>query len=469
MQNETKLCLAAFCGALSLFIFHKIPLLDTPLFWDEMGVYAKGIFYMNDHSVSLLPSALPPNVSRGHPLMFTFIYALFSELFAINILGLRCISLILFSTLIWYTYSLIKQNNNAFTSCAFSIIILSQGIISAHSITVLPEILLGFTSLIAILSITQRKYTTYLIFSSIAVLTKEPGIFLPSVCFLFYLLNKEYKLSLFCLIPLSFFGLFLVLQKLSFGWFLFPYHSGGFELDPAVLIPKLKRNASFIFYEQGRLIWPLFLMLFVFTKKYWQKNKEPLSISFLLGITILLFYSTTYEMSRYLIIIILLACYQLSIILDIITKLLKPIYKLACLAPFILFGLIFARSESFVYDEDLSFVDFALKSKNMIDYLYQEGLTNEKCYMNWPLSEMVSSHNFGYLQKGQKPMAIGPMDFKTKYAIINRQGARAKIPNGVELEKAYEFKFEVFESYIYKVKPTVNVQFEKSDSSPSGI
>src|SRR5687768_4615884 len=57
------------------FAIFRFSDLSLPYFWDEIGVYAQAALYLSEHGLSLLPSALPSKLSRGHPLLFFFVYA----------------------------------------------------------------------------------------------------------------------------------------------------------------------------------------------------------------------------------------------------------------------------------------------------------------------------------------------------------------------------------------------------------
>ncbi|MCI5142755.1 MAG: hypothetical protein D3909_13730, partial [Candidatus Electrothrix sp. ATG1] len=52
----------------SFFLF-KLIHLRVPYFWDELGVYSRAALYLFDHGISMLPDAMPPELSRGHPLL----------------------------------------------------------------------------------------------------------------------------------------------------------------------------------------------------------------------------------------------------------------------------------------------------------------------------------------------------------------------------------------------------------------
>src|SRR5271170_3215814 len=66
---------------LIVFILCKIPHLHYPYYWDESWPYAVAIRDMYLHGVSLMPTAIDPELSRGHPLFFHAIAAIWMHIF----------------------------------------------------------------------------------------------------------------------------------------------------------------------------------------------------------------------------------------------------------------------------------------------------------------------------------------------------------------------------------------------------
>ena len=66
---------------LLVFVIFKIPHLFYPYYWDESWPYAPAIREMLHHGISLMPDAVNPELSRGHPLFFHAIAALWMKIF----------------------------------------------------------------------------------------------------------------------------------------------------------------------------------------------------------------------------------------------------------------------------------------------------------------------------------------------------------------------------------------------------
>ncbi|MBC8048286.1 MAG: glycosyltransferase family 39 protein, partial [Fimbriimonadaceae bacterium] len=220
---------------LIIFILFKIDAITLPYFWDELGVYSRAALHLHDHGLSLLPKDLPPELSRGHPMLFSFIYGLSFTLFGDTILTGHITTLFISIVFIIALYLIFKdQFQNKYFALAAASIVLIQPIFVAQSVMVLPEVMLALFMILSLYFFSKQKYILYMLFSSAAILVKETAIIIPIVVFtanaiiLFARENslKEiFKLKYFsAFIPLAVFGGFLFIQKQQNGWYFFPYH-----------------------------------------------------------------------------------------------------------------------------------------------------------------------------------------------------------------------------------------------------
>jgi len=78
---------------LVIFIACKIPHLYYPYYWDESWPYAVAIKDMYKHGISLLPSAIDPELSRGHPLFFHAFAAIWMNIFGASHVAMHSLAL----------------------------------------------------------------------------------------------------------------------------------------------------------------------------------------------------------------------------------------------------------------------------------------------------------------------------------------------------------------------------------------
>ncbi|MFA4853543.1 MAG: hypothetical protein WC599_13585, partial [Bacteroidales bacterium] len=91
------------------FIIIKIPYLSLPYYWDEAWVYGPALRIMESHKLSLLPDALPVYYSRGHPLFFHFMGALWLRIFGTSLVASHIYALFISIALLISVYIFCKQ------------------------------------------------------------------------------------------------------------------------------------------------------------------------------------------------------------------------------------------------------------------------------------------------------------------------------------------------------------------------
>ncbi|MEL6653457.1 MAG: glycosyltransferase family 39 protein, partial [Bacteroidota bacterium] len=87
-----------------LFVIAKWSDLSLPFFWDELGVYGPGVLAMVDNGVGMLPSALPADLSRGHPLFFYFLFALWTKVVGYSLVKIHFFALMVTLGVAWTTW-----------------------------------------------------------------------------------------------------------------------------------------------------------------------------------------------------------------------------------------------------------------------------------------------------------------------------------------------------------------------------
>jgi hypothetical protein len=263
---------ALFILLLILFCILKIPTLTLPYFWDELGVYARGALYLHDHGLSLFPSALPPELSRGHPLLFTFINGLSFDIFGDSLLTAHCTALFISLLFLTTVFVIAREWFNSIYAFIIVFLLIIQPLFVAQSVMMLPEVTVGLSTWLALYFLIKKKYLFFAITSSIAILIKETAIILPAIAISGILiehlsLKKKFlpeflKAFLSILLPLFTYAIFLFIQKKQNGWFLFPIHSDAIHFDLKSVSEEWISYCHFIFLEQGRCyLFLLFLLL----------------------------------------------------------------------------------------------------------------------------------------------------------------------------------------------------------------
>lgn len=303
-----------------LFVILKKPLLSLPFYWDEAWVYAPAVKKMAENGPSLLPDAIPVSLSRGHPLLFHYLGGLWSSVFgtshaALHAYGLA-ISLVTFGAI----YQIGSWLVNKQVGLLAMVLSMTQATFFVQSTFVLPEMMVTLWVLVSLFAfITDRKWL-YLFSGSALLLTKESGmVALLSVIGFFILehffytrsirLHKSQLSQLSWLgAPVVVFGTFLLIQKISLGWFFYPEHTGMVTFQPGMVLGKIKGIAYFLFSRNARwLFWISMLLsiwILVQNRTIYDKRLLPLIRFTLLGFLFMglysLFTSVNFYSTRYL-------------------------------------------------------------------------------------------------------------------------------------------------------------------------
>lgn len=253
-------------GCIVIFCCIKLPHLNTPYFWDELGVYVKAALFMFDNGITLLPGFLPPELSRGHPLACAAFFAAAYKLFGPQVWAGHLAALAVSGILLVVTYEGGKKISDHTIGAIACLLLMVQPVFIAQSTMVLPEMLLALFSTAAIFAYAGNRLLPFMFFATLAIMTKETAIAIPvtiwSIEFFRFFLGRRSESTRACLaafVPVACWGVFLLLQKNAHGWFFFPLHSDYVSFSLHQITPRLGYYVSFLLKGQGRLLWTLIL------------------------------------------------------------------------------------------------------------------------------------------------------------------------------------------------------------------
>jgi 4-amino-4-deoxy-L-arabinose transferase-like glycosyltransferase len=396
---------------IALVIF-KLNDLQLPYFWDELGVYGRGVDYQLKHGISLMPGSLPPELSRGHPLFFTFINAAALRVFGEHVFVAHLFCLGISIVLLWAVYIKTSKYFGQSTGLVSAILLALQPVFLAQSGLMLPEITLTLLAFLSITNYYEGNIFLFSLFASLALLTKESAIVLPVamltysvVRFIFYRDNiKVFRpVQLFLtLVPYMVFGVFLLIQKKQNGWYFFPYHLDSVALDQHVFMQQLPRYFLFVSHSQGRYWFAKFILVApvvaLLTHRWNRQNPGkgfllPLLIfafAFLCFCCISAFFMDRYAMSLVLVFIILTGV--------CITTISGNNWWVAAATIFLCVTSWGERvGERFTYDSDLGYRSEVRALQEAVNYVEENSAEGEKVCGNFPAYFALSFPAGGYL------------------------------------------------------------------------
>jgi 4-amino-4-deoxy-L-arabinose transferase-like glycosyltransferase len=313
MQSKHFSVLLLLVGIL-IFVFFRIQYHHLAFHWDEMWSYVPAVRAMHANGVSMLPSSMDPIISRGHPLFFYALNASFLNIFGTSNAALHTLPLMVSIVCIVTTYWIGRTFFSEKVGLVSAFLLMTQSLFFVQSAMVLPEVMVTALVLLSFYAFFKENIYLYWLFASLLVLTKESGIVLPAALAACYFFSEHsFKSSFFwkkiawIVAPLGVFAAFLLLQKYTFGWFLFPEHVGMMKLTQEAFLTTLENCFNQLFLLQNRrnifvLGAIVALFLFLLNKKYrfaTPKNLHFLPYFFVFLLFYLIFSSANFYTARY--------------------------------------------------------------------------------------------------------------------------------------------------------------------------
>ncbi|MGB0886043.1 MAG: glycosyltransferase family 39 protein [Chitinophagales bacterium] len=424
-----------FLLAALIFVIYKIPHLSLPLFWDEMGVYGKSIFYLIDHEIGFQPKYLQAELSRGHPMLFVFLASIFTKLFGSNVAAMHLFALVISLLTLFSVFYIGTKLWNKKIGLFAVLLLLAQPMFVAQSAMILPEMMLSLFFLWIVFFFLKEKWLLYFLACSLALMTKETTLYLPLVLgfvLFFYKLIFENKFAIkelsFILSPFLVFFAFLLVQKAQNGWYFFPYHNpfegdkGFFDINTIIL--KFKAFYTVLFIEQGRnyssIIGVILFVPMFFTWKRKTQYQVLTIIAVILGL--LMFSATNHFVKRYMLVGI---SFYVFIVALVFGKLFKSREWLQYVLIFILMlcSLFQLKSPNFDYANNMSYLTFLDFQKDLATFLENQDDWQNGIYVksSFPMSLSFEDKRYGFAKK-QTQIYMNHENKKPLYFIETNNG-----------------------------------------------
>lgn len=408
----------AFIVLLVIFVIVKIPYLSLPYYWDEAWVYGPAIHIMESGKISLLPDALPVYYSRGHPLLFHFLGAIWLRIFGTSLLASHIYALTISVFLIATVYLFCSKVLAKPTGIVATLLLVLQPIFLAQSVLILPEVMLSLFSLLSVFFFIRKKWLWYTVFTTCALFTKETGIVAVAATGLWLLIEtiflkrKEFILKKFLLqctillIPIFLISIFFVIQKQMNGWYFFPEHINYMKNDSRTFIDKLESYSAYLFIYWGRNMLTaliiISLFLFFFLKKHRSNNKVNKTL-IILSIFIVLFliasslnfYSDRYTMSMMAPFVIITA-----ILINEIIK--KKIFVYLLILAFSILQITIHIPKKTSSDHNLGYAESVKTHQQMVKYCIENNFRDKKIFTHFLMLGNLTDPYCGYITESEK-------------------------------------------------------------------
>jgi len=254
----------------------------------------------------------------------------------------------------------------------------------------------------------RKKYWLFVLFASLMVLTKETSIVFIGGFLLFHLFvymkpgkesRKYITQSILLLIPIIFYGLFLVLHKIEFGSFFFEDHTGYIELSGNVISRKIQIAFGMIFTRYGRnviLVAVLITIPLILVKKTKITNAKLLGLLLFQTILFLIFSALNFYTQRYMLSLLVLFTIIAAVLLQQ-SKFNKEIINWIIVAIIAAVPAYYSFTKKTNSDSDLGYVETVKVHQEMVKYCEEQGWKNSSIAASFNIIFALRNPNLGYV------------------------------------------------------------------------
>jgi 4-amino-4-deoxy-L-arabinose transferase-like glycosyltransferase len=408
---------------------------------------------------------MPPELSRGHPLLFMFLFGFIYKLFGTSVFVGHLFALLFSFLFTLSAYNLLKRFTSSAIALAGVVLLWVQPIFYIESSYVLPEIVLGLFCIQALLAYLDQKYIAIFLFTTLAIFTKETGLILPVAFTLSSIYTKKWdkKLIIECLYyatPLVLFGLFIVIQKVQNGWYFFPYHTGFLTFNPLSILERDWDLIKYLLFKQGRFVITgllsisLFILLFRLKKvKAYHVQLEslyPFVPSVLLFIGVIIYSGMNFHMNRYLFLIYPIGI--LFILLLIQKALEKELYTFYVVISISVLQLLIPKPTTQITEYDFNSRDFIHAQQNVCTYIEKNIPEGKMIEAAFPVIHAFYDPRLGYFTSIKHVLCETDCNEKVDYIIFSKPGNLDWLSIPTDKEIIYSSTIGLAEVYLVKMK-----------------
>jgi hypothetical protein len=431
------------------FFLYKLRDLSLPYFWDELGVYGRAAVYLHDHTLGLLPANLPPELSRGHPLLLVFVVASLFRVFGASTTVAHVFMFLLAVSLLISVFWIARAHWNAKVGLAASALLAVQPLFMAQSTLLLPELPLALACLWAIDTFASRRYWLGGICLALAIFIKETALVLGLVLGVMMLADwirsrPSWKAALWgflaLLVPGLLYGLFLLMQKRQNGWYFFPLHENHMDFHWPAMKGKLIDYCNFIFIEQGRYTLSVIVGLWATFRLFGRRDGRRFSLGIgwtfaLFAVVLILFSSGN-------------AILAARAVFELVRDQARALFPVVALLSVVHLNQL--TSPGFNYDYDMSFRYPVSLQRQATRYVEMTIGVDKPIYTIFPPIFGLEDPRYGYAHK--KFTRYNFIYFpQAEYVFVSEVFNRFVPPPGVRLELIKDFISPYMRIYLFRI------------------
>lgn len=273
-----------------LVLITKIPSFNLPYYWDDFNYVIPAV---NHIFISQITPFLW-EYGLGHPPLFYIFGGIIFKIFGDSLIVSHLIMIIFSFLSIYFTYLIGKRLFSKRVGIIAALMLLFTPMFFSFSGLFNLEMPLTALIIMALYFAIINKNFLYVLFGSLAILTKETAIGAVVAIFFVKILKEKNKLKTFYIysIPILIFFIWMISNKIHYGYYLFPISTSIIIIQPIRNLFNLLFMLKLLFFDDFRWILTSILFIqFVYLNKL--KNLRKILIPIIIAmLSFFLFYYT---------------------------------------------------------------------------------------------------------------------------------------------------------------------------------
>lgn len=384
--------------AVPLFAVH-LPLLKLPFFWDEHGQFIPTALDLL-RTQSWVAHSTIPNV---HPPGVEVYLVLWYQLFGYSILITRVAMLVCASFGLLFTFLLaVELSRGTWGAPAFlpPLLLLASPLFFTQSMMAQLDMPAMVLTLLALLLFLKNRYVAAASACIALVLTKETGLLVPFIFFLFLLHRRDWKSASFFAAPAIALGCWLIVLHHSTGYWLgnpgFAHYNVEYSLNPVRMALSFARRIYYLFFAEFRWIGTVVLLLTMRQTRIFRTAAWAATATVAVSTLVLVSVLGGAELERYLLPVLPLYYIAVSIALTYIPRRIS-VPATALLVLGLILNLFWNPPYPFPYENNYAMVDF-VRLQEAAARFAENNLSDRTIATAWPLTSALSSADYGFVQ-----------------------------------------------------------------------
>lgn len=364
----------------------------------------------------ILPGSMPVDLSRGHPLLFYFLTAIWLKIFGNSVFSSHVFTLITSISLIVTIFVFCRKFFSPRLALVASAAVLFQGIFISQSCQVIPEMMMALWIMLSFLTWFAEKNLWFMLIASCMMLTKETGVVciasIGAYQLISDLLNQgyrgvitNYRRYLVLGFPVLIAVIYFVIQRVQNGWFFFPLHIRYISFSWNDILHKFKAYFAytFIYYGRNVLLFGGLISAIIIGVRFRRQSEQQKQLPHpgIIGalslylLFLLLFNSINFYSDRYMLIgigpFIIVSCY-------FIDQAIKPmILKWVAIAAIVVAALYYDATNISKSSSDLGYVHGIYLYQDCVNYCISHKWQNQKINAGFQMQIALTDTLSGYV------------------------------------------------------------------------